>query len=160
MSQTTCSSLTATAAQDLEKLPVPYPGAGTREDPFVVDWDPADPQDPYNWSNLRKWLVTSCVSLSTFAVSFGSSSYSGGLKYTVRNLHVSDESAVLGISLYVLGFALGQVPSSSSSHLPSSFHQSAFICPYGRGTRRFDLKSHLSSICNLSDVRAGSYGHC
>jgi MFS family permease len=45
------------------------------------------------------------LALSTFAVSFSSSSYSGGLFSTEHDLHISEEVAVLGISL--LGFGIG-----------------------------------------------------
>lgn len=39
-----------------------YPGSGTSEDPYVVDWDLNDPEDPHNWSNLRRWFITAQVS--------------------------------------------------------------------------------------------------
>lgn len=32
-----------------------YPGAGTEEDPFVVNWDDDDAENPKNWSSLKKW---------------------------------------------------------------------------------------------------------
>ena len=35
-----------------------YLGKGTREDPFLVDWDSEDPENPFNWSKGRKWLIT------------------------------------------------------------------------------------------------------
>jgi hypothetical protein len=35
-----------------------YPGRGTPHDPFVVDWDLGDPENPFNWSKRRKWLIT------------------------------------------------------------------------------------------------------
>ncbi|TFK55294.1 MFS general substrate transporter [Heliocybe sulcata] len=85
----------------------PYEGEGTRTDPYIVDWDRNDPENPYNWSKPRKWLITSQLAVSTWTVSFGSSAYSGGLKFTENMFHVSEEVAVLGISLYVLGFGLG-----------------------------------------------------
>jgi predicted MFS family arabinose efflux permease len=47
------------------------------------------------------------LALSTFTVSFSSSSYSGGLSFTERDLHISEDVAVSGISLYVLGFGIG-----------------------------------------------------
>ncbi|KAJ3788558.1 MFS general substrate transporter [Lentinula aff. detonsa] len=84
-----------------------YAGSGTRQDPYIVVWDEEDPEDPYNWSNTRKWIITTQLALTTFTVSFSSSSYSGGLEDITRDLNVSDELAVLGISLYVLGFAVG-----------------------------------------------------
>ncbi|KAG5645832.1 hypothetical protein DXG03_005173 [Asterophora parasitica] len=47
------------------------------------------------------------LALCTFTVSFGSSSYTGGIQGTMRDLRISEDVAILGISLYVLGFALG-----------------------------------------------------
>ncbi|KDQ59492.1 hypothetical protein JAAARDRAFT_153379 [Jaapia argillacea MUCL 33604] len=85
----------------------PYQGEGTCEDPYIVDWSSGDPHNPYNWSKRRKWLITSQLAIGTWTVSFSSSAYSGGLNYTQQDLHVSEEVAVLGISLYVLGFGLG-----------------------------------------------------
>ena len=35
-----------------------YPGSGTLNDPYVVDWDQDDPENPFNWSKRRKWLIT------------------------------------------------------------------------------------------------------
>ncbi|KAF5365776.1 hypothetical protein D9758_003157 [Tetrapyrgos nigripes] len=95
---------------DAEKPPtVIYAGSGTSSDPYVVVWDPKDPQNPYEWSRTRKWILTAQLALATWTVSFSSSSYSGGLTFIVRDLGTSEELAVLGISLYVLGFALGHV---------------------------------------------------
>ncbi|KXN87747.1 hypothetical protein AN958_08223 [Leucoagaricus sp. SymC.cos] len=87
--------------------PRTYPGNGTPEDPFIVDWDLDDPENPYNWSTARRWLITAQLASTTFTVSFSSSAYSGGLQGTMHDLNVSDDIAILGISLYVLGFALG-----------------------------------------------------
>ncbi|KNZ71569.1 hypothetical protein J132_08627 [Termitomyces sp. J132] len=47
------------------------------------------------------------LALSTFTVSFGSSSYSGGIQGIMSDFNTSEDVAILGISLYVLGFALG-----------------------------------------------------
>lgn len=121
----------------LEEAPKPrmYIGSGTRENPFVVGWDVGDPENPYNWSKTRRWVITMQVSrivkhtlqqlgdwptrfivadsqiyqlaLGTFTVSFGSSSYAGGLHAVMQDLNISADVAILGISLYVLGFALG-----------------------------------------------------
>lgn len=35
-----------------------YPGEGTLENPFVVDWDRDDPENPYNWPKRSRWLLT------------------------------------------------------------------------------------------------------
>ncbi|KAI0747878.1 MFS general substrate transporter [Daedaleopsis nitida] len=84
-----------------------YPGRGTHSDPYVVDWDLGDPENPYNWSDLRKWAITAQLATSTFTVSFCSSCYSGGLESMSAELHMSEVLAILGVSLYVLGFGLG-----------------------------------------------------
>lgn len=40
-----------------------YRGEGTKESPFVVEWDIGDPEDPYNWPKSRKWPLTLLVSM-------------------------------------------------------------------------------------------------
>lgn len=46
-----------------EKPCAKYPGRGTSEDPFIVDWDQNDPENPFNWPKRRKWLITMQVCL-------------------------------------------------------------------------------------------------
>ncbi|KAI0078162.1 MFS general substrate transporter [Panus rudis PR-1116 ss-1] len=87
--------------------PSKYPGTGTRDDPFLIDWDLDDPEYPYNWSNTRRWIITIQLGLATWTVSFCSSSFTGGLPQLMRDLHVSQEVALLGVSVYVIGFGLG-----------------------------------------------------
>ncbi|CAL1704107.1 unnamed protein product [Somion occarium] len=83
------------------------PGSGTVEDPYVVDWDPDDKSYPYNWSNGRRWLITLQLALSTLTVAFCSSAITGGLAALAKEMHCSQEVALLGVSLYVIGFGLG-----------------------------------------------------
>ncbi|KAI0807268.1 MFS general substrate transporter [Fomes fomentarius] len=85
--------------------PVYWPG--THADPYVVDWDLGDAENPYNWSSTRKWAITAQLATSTFSVSFCSSAYSGGLARMGEELHMSQVLTILGVSLYVLGFGLG-----------------------------------------------------
>ncbi|KAJ5232412.1 hypothetical protein N7468_005368 [Penicillium chermesinum] len=85
----------------------PYPGSGTEEDPFVVTWLPDDPRNPMNFSNFRKWYITILVSIVTLAVALVSSAYSGGTKQIIEEFHTQQEVAILGVSLFVLGFAIG-----------------------------------------------------
>lgn len=40
-----------------------YPGSGTLEDPYVVDWADKDPENPFNWSKPWKWAMTLQVRL-------------------------------------------------------------------------------------------------
>lgn len=103
----------------------PYAGAGTEENPFVVTWIPEDPGNPLTWTTTRKWIVASIVAVETLSMAFASSAYSGMafpsttalsqiliyLPGTIRELATdlthSTELITAGISLFVLGFALG-----------------------------------------------------
>ncbi|RAL13086.1 MFS transporter [Aspergillus homomorphus CBS 101889] len=85
----------------------PYPGAGTEEDPYVVSWIPNDPRDPMAFSAVTKWSLTFLVAVATLAVALVSSAYSGGLVEIVLYFRISEEVSLLGISLFVIGFAVG-----------------------------------------------------
>ena len=89
--------------------PVPYPGIGTSDDPYVVSWlGPDDPENPLNWSRMRKEAAMWSITAATFAVVFSSSAYTGAMKGLLEaGLTDNVTVAVLGLSLYVLGFALG-----------------------------------------------------
>ncbi|KAL4251643.1 MFS transporter superfamily protein [Abortiporus biennis] len=84
-----------------------YAGSGTLHDPYIVDWDLADPENPYNWSKPRKWVITLQLGLSTWVAAFCSSAYTGGLGSMIKDLHTNEEVALLGVTLYVLGFGFG-----------------------------------------------------
>ena len=85
----------------------PYNGAGTASDPFVVEFLPGDVRNPMNFSNQKKWIITSIVTMSVFAVTLTSSAYSGSAEQIIEEFDASSEVFALGISLYVLGFAIG-----------------------------------------------------
>ncbi|KAI0818836.1 MFS general substrate transporter [Irpex lacteus] len=103
--------------QDYDKGHEKYIERGTREDPFVVDWDDHDPENPFNWTKGRRWLITIQLALGTWTVSFCSSSYTGGLALMMKELHMSREVAILGVSLYVLGFGLGPLVFAPTSEV-------------------------------------------
>jgi hypothetical protein len=84
-----------------------YAGNGTDDDPYIVDYLHNDRQDAMNFSKGRKWAIAVLQSLSTFAVTFASSVYVGGIEGVMQRFNVSEEVATLGLSLFVLGFALG-----------------------------------------------------
>lgn len=91
---------------DPEKTPV-YNGRGTEDDPFLVEFLKDDPENPMNWSQFRKWFITTIVTLSVFAVTFTSSAYSVSSADIMREFDVSVEVFIVGVSLFVLGFAIG-----------------------------------------------------
>ncbi|KAF9890551.1 hypothetical protein FE257_005682 [Aspergillus nanangensis] len=85
----------------------PYPGAGTTTDPFIVEWIPNDPRNPLNLPTTVKWSYTITVAFAVFGVSLASSAYAGAMGEVVDAFALSPEVATLGVSLFVLGFAVG-----------------------------------------------------
>lgn len=84
-----------------------YDGAGTIGDPYVVTWIEEDAGNPMNWTPKLKWTIAIIVALECFVTAFCSSAYSGCLRELVANFHASTTLLTAGISLFVLGFALG-----------------------------------------------------
>lgn len=84
-----------------------YKGSGTEEDPFAVSWLENDPVNPMNYSTTMKWCITMLVAIATLAVAFVSSAYSGGIAEILQEFRVAQIIGTLGISLFVLGFAIG-----------------------------------------------------
>jgi hypothetical protein len=59
------------------------------------------------YSGALKWSITMLVAFATLAVAFVSSAFSGGADEVVKFFRTSEEIFTLGISLFVLGFAIG-----------------------------------------------------
>jgi len=90
-----------------EVLQQNYIGSGTEDDPYQVEFLPGDPRDPMSFPLWKKWTITILVAVATLAVSFASSAYVGGIPSLMAEFHCSAEVATLGLSLFVLGFAIG-----------------------------------------------------
>jgi hypothetical protein len=84
-----------------------YAGSGTEDDPFIVEFHKDDPGNPMNWGECRKWWITTVVTFSVFAVTFTSSAYSVSAEKLFEDFDISTEVFTLGLSLFVLGFAIG-----------------------------------------------------
>ncbi|KAL1986734.1 hypothetical protein VTN96DRAFT_5599 [Rasamsonia emersonii] len=107
----------------------PYTGSGTCDDPYVITWIPNDPRNPMLFSPVKKWMLTALVSVSTLAVAFVSSAYSGGAAQVMEQFHVGSEVATLGVSLFVLGFAIGPLIWAPLSEVFG--RQILFVVTYG-----------------------------
>ena len=84
--------------------PSPYPGSGTPEDPYLVDWLPDEPSNPYNWRPSFKWMNMAVIAMSALCISFASSSYSAAIPDVMEQLNgKNQEEGIAGLSLYVLG---------------------------------------------------------
>jgi DHA1 family multidrug resistance protein-like MFS transporter len=98
-------------------LPLPAMGGGRHypsllgdRDPYKVDFDgPNDPIHPHNWPLKTKLLMCICLGFTTFTVGWGSAIYSAAVEEVMVEFHVGLVVAVLGVSLYVMGFASGPI---------------------------------------------------
>jgi len=109
-----------------------YPGSGTDSEPYAVSWLPNDEENPMNWNPTFQWFVTLIASSLTFVFTFASSAYSGAIPSIIQEfpgpLNCTGNCTglnfpegcignctggydnlvyIAGLSLYVLGFALG-----------------------------------------------------
>lgn len=94
-----------------------YMGNGTEADPYIVEWLPDDPRNPFNWSASYKWMIVIVMGLAVGSVSLCSSMYSGAEKGLIDEFNTNEEIATLGLSVFVLGFALGKCLSERSLRL-------------------------------------------
>ncbi|KAI4132771.1 MAG: hypothetical protein LQ347_002454 [Umbilicaria vellea] len=135
-----------------------YDGAGTEEDPYVVDFIPDDPRNPMGFSNLKKWTITLLVAFATLAVSFVSSAYTGGVEQIIRQFGASQEVVTLGVSLFVLGFAIGPLLWAPLSELYG--RQILFFITYGALTAFNAGAAGSQNIQTLIILRffAGAFG--
>jgi hypothetical protein len=84
-----------------------YDGSGTEDDPFVVEFQKDDTSNPMNWGQFRKWFIAAIATFSVFAVTFTSSAYSVSANEVFQDFDISTEVFIAGLSLFVLGFAIG-----------------------------------------------------
>ncbi|GAB7337237.1 hypothetical protein MBLNU457_g2610t2 [Dothideomycetes sp. NU457] len=89
-----------------------------KKDPNLIEWDgPDDEENPMNWPEGKKWLVTCTMGIVTFSVTFASSVFSTATSATAQEFGLSQEVMILGTSLFVLGFAFGPLVWSPISEL-------------------------------------------
>ncbi|RFU31865.1 hypothetical protein B7463_g4454, partial [Scytalidium lignicola] len=88
----------------------PYPPPLPEQEAYVVEFDgPDDPLHAQNWPFKKKLLTSIMLGYTTLLAAFTSSIFSTATTTIAKQFHVSSEVGVLGLSLYVLGFALGPV---------------------------------------------------
>ncbi|KAH3912956.1 hypothetical protein HBI56_089610 [Parastagonospora nodorum] len=75
---------------------------------FIKDWDaPENKDNPRNWSSLKKACHIIPVSMLCLSVTAGSSMITPGVFAVAHKFHVSHTVALLPLSLFVLGLAIG-----------------------------------------------------
>ncbi|KAK6005294.1 hypothetical protein QM012_008073 [Aureobasidium pullulans] len=88
----------------------PYPPPLPEREEYVVEFDgPNDPMHAQNWPFKKKLPVAASLGFVTLTAAFGSSIFSAATGSVALEYGVSREVGILGISLYVLGFATGPI---------------------------------------------------
>lgn len=123
-----------------------------------MEWIENDPRNPMLFSKTKKWSLTMLVAFATLAVAFVSSAYSGGVAEILRQFHTIDEVVILGISLFVLGFAVGPLLWAPMSELFG--RQILFIATYAMLTFFNAGAAGSQNIWTLIILRffAGAFG--
>ncbi|KAF2637097.1 benomyl/methotrexate resistance protein [Massarina eburnea CBS 473.64] len=89
------------------------------KDRFVIDWyGDDDPENPRNWSRMKRFFVTFEIVFLTFSVYIGSAIYTAGITSVEETFHVSQVPATLGLTLYVAGYGLGPMVFAPMSEIP------------------------------------------
>jgi len=99
-----------------------YNGSGSEDDPYQVTWIDRDPRNPMEFPNAYRWMVVLSMAFSVLGVSLNSSMYSGAVPDLTRDFHSSTEVNILGLSLFVLGFAIGRTYLSPIKACESNQH--------------------------------------
>ncbi|KAI9892278.1 MAG: hypothetical protein M1814_001737 [Vezdaea aestivalis] len=86
----------------------PYPPQLPEQEEYVVEFDGEhDPLHGQNWPLKKKILTALMLGWTTMISAFTSSIYSAAVGVVSKQYNVSTEVGILGVSLYVLGFATG-----------------------------------------------------
>ncbi|PNS19820.1 hypothetical protein CAC42_7787 [Sphaceloma murrayae] len=116
----------------------PFPPPLPEREEYVVEFDgPDDPMHAQNWPPAKKLRIAVALGYVTLCAAFGSSVFSAATFSIAEEFGFSQEVGVLGVSLYVLGFATGPIIWAPFSEL------------YGRKTPLL-ISSFGFSIFNLA----------
>ncbi|GAA6049690.1 hypothetical protein JCM3770_004410 [Rhodotorula araucariae] len=90
---------------------------------YLVDFDDDDQLNPYCWSNRKRNFVTFEIALMTTVVYIGSAIYTPSEVGLMEEYGVAQVVTVLGLSLFILGYAIGPMflsPLQETPHLGRS----------------------------------------
>ncbi|GEQ68362.1 hypothetical protein JCM33374_g2030 [Metschnikowia sp. JCM 33374] len=116
------NELNRIASSHSEKsIPASVARSITRGEPVKLsdlDYDgPDDKANPHNWPSWKKWVITFTIANMCLCISLGSSLYVEGVPELMRKLGMSQTLALSGLSLYLLGLAVGPVIGAPLSEL-------------------------------------------
>lgn len=79
----------------------------TPDIPIYVTFAKDDPENPRNFPRFKKWYITCFASWLNVITCLCAGGYSSAADDISEHFNVSAEVATLGLSMYILGFALG-----------------------------------------------------
>ncbi|KXG46796.1 Major facilitator superfamily domain, general substrate transporter [Penicillium griseofulvum] len=127
--QFTEARLEADEQHEIEKLKsIPIAPKKTEDGSILVDWYYTDdPENPHNWSNGKRALITIMICLYTFVVYTTSAIYTSSTEGIMKEFGVSTLVSTLGLSLYVLGYGIGPLVFSPLSEIPTIGRNPVYI---------------------------------
>ncbi len=142
----------------------PYPPALPEREEYVVEFTGADDLlHAQNWPLKKKFPVAAVLGYVTLTAAFGSSVFSAALGSIAEVFNISREVAILGVSLYVLGFATGPLLWACITW-STDIHKPRLIVNLGANERAVRSQEsalnlvvrvqHLQRCCGCSERRA------
>jgi len=90
-----------------------------KKDAIIVDWyGDDDPENPLNWKLSKKCGVTAMIMLMTSSVYMGSSIWTPGIQDAMQYFGLGQVTVTLGLSLFVVGYAVGPLFLSPITEIP------------------------------------------
>lgn len=94
------------------------PDLAGNHDEYLVDLNSDDDEaNAKNWPVRRKMVSALVLGFDTFVASWGSSVYSAAVEPVSMEFHVGTVVALLGLTLYIIGFACGPLAFAPLSEL-------------------------------------------
>jgi hypothetical protein len=81
--------------------------SGRTERYELITFKEGDPENPKNWSKGYKWWCTMVVAVTCFCVAFNSAVITADIVGVSETFNVSEEVALLPVTLFVVGFGVG-----------------------------------------------------
>ncbi|KAL0255068.1 hypothetical protein SLS55_009596 [Diplodia seriata] len=76
-------------------------------EPIYLTYSINDKENPRNWPKWKKWYITCFVSMLNVFTCLCAGGYSSGQEELIAEFGVSAEVGTVGLSMYILGFAVG-----------------------------------------------------
>lgn len=100
--------------------PVTFKYSDNNDSTIIVEWySDDDPENPQNWSKFKKGWVMISMSILTIFIYLGSSIQTPGVQEIAEEFNSSERMAILPLTVFVLGYAIGpMVLSPLTEHPP------------------------------------------